>query len=199
MLLSRLREVAEERMERRVNTTFISVPACLNRAQRGAIVNTAEIAGFYGVHLLNETTAASIAYAASNTVALEDSKNVVFCDLGGGHVSVLVKRLDKLLDVEKTGLSASMKNAAKRRFSSKLAGNTSAVVLKERRRHLEKITCNPRLTTRTLDVHLTEMDRDYVHSYTATLFTWLSRHQQTTLAEVENKIREVTEIADLLY
>ncbi|VDK37856.1 unnamed protein product [Taenia asiatica] len=472
MLLSRLREMAEERLERRVNTTLITVPACFNDAQREAIVNAAEIAGFYRVHLLNETTAASIAYAACNVVALKDPKNVVFYDLGGGHVSVLVcritstqcrvlgtagtialggdnfdecvatklaeefertrgvdvrgnrrdfmrlrlacerakrilsyeqsatikmtdlstpptftrsltrtefdsmcwelfesavkpvtdalevanlskydvddvvilggasrmpqlqallrnifhqkelnktfhseetivvgaalyaarktklspnlldvcdvlayaismeqpkgtchtlispntpipcvvrvalskslasleshpevrlyegqhalasdnrylgsfklsnlqassdtstveliltpsgilkvKRLDELLAVEKTGLSASMKSAAKRRFTSKLASNTSVVILKKQRRHLEKLICNLRLTTQAPDAHVNEVDRDYIHSCTAILFTWLSRHQQATLAEVENKIREVKGIANRL-
>ncbi|CDS35616.1 heat shock protein 70 [Echinococcus multilocularis] len=92
-LLSRLREMAEERMECHVNMTFITVPACFNDAQREATVNAVEIAGFYRVHLLNETTAASVVYAAHNTGTLKDSKNVVFYDLGGGHVNASVCKI----------------------------------------------------------------------------------------------------------
>ncbi|EUB59896.1 Major heat shock 70 kDa protein Bbb [Echinococcus granulosus] len=473
MLLSRLREMAEERMERHVNTTFITVPACFNDAQREAIVNAAEIAGFYRVHLLNETTAASVVYAAHNTGTLKDSKNVVFYDLGGGHVNVSVckitstqcrvlgtagtvavggdnfdecvatklaeesertrgvnmresgwnfmrlrlacerakrilsyaqdttimmtklgapltfarsltqteftsmcwelfesavkpvtealsvanlstddiddvvilggasrmphlqtllrnifhhrelnktfhseetvvvgaalyaarmtnfshnpldvcdvlahaigieqskgichtlissntpipcivrvvlsksptslephlevrlydgsralasdnrylgsfkvtklqpltntatveliltssgilkvKWLDELLDVKKTGLSAPMKSTAKRRFTSMLAGDTSVMTLKERRRHLEKLICDLRLTTQAPDMNMNEADRHYIHGCTANFFAWLSKHQRATLAEVEDKISEVTEKASLLF
>ncbi|VDM31144.1 unnamed protein product [Hydatigera taeniaeformis] len=472
MLLSRLREMAEERMERRVDTTFITVPAFFNDAQREAIVNAAEIAGFYKVHLLNETTAASIAYATCNAAPMKDPKNVVFYDLGGGHVSALlcritstqcrvlatagtiamggdnfderiatklaeefarsrgidvrenkqdfmrlrnackrakhilsyeqsatikitglgssltfsrslarteltsicwdlfesavkpvsevleianlstndvddvvilggasrmpqlqvllrnifhqrklnkalhseeavvvgaaiyaaqmaklsssflkvcdvlphaismeqskgichtligpntpipcvvrvvlhkspasleshlevrlyegeralasdnrylgsfkvskfqpllstatveliltpsgilkVKQLDELLDVEKTGLSASMKSTVKKRFTNKVGGKGGVMMMKERRRYLEKLVCNLRLTTQTPDVHLNGEERDYIYSYAAFLFTWLAKHQRTTLTEVENKIREVTEMTSLV-
>ncbi|VDD84318.1 unnamed protein product [Mesocestoides corti] len=94
MLMSKLRDLAEERMHCRVDAAVITVPACFNDAQREATRDAAEIAGFNQVHLLNETTALAIAYASSSSSLVPGPpRHVLFYDLGGSHVDASVVRI----------------------------------------------------------------------------------------------------------
>src|SRR5260221_7125025 len=88
MILRKLKEAAEAYLGHKVNKAVITVPAYFNDAQRQATKDAGEIAGLEVARIINEPTAAALAYGLDKK---EHEKIVVF-DLGGGtfDVSVLV-------------------------------------------------------------------------------------------------------------
>ena len=65
IILKRLREIAERRLERPVNKAVITVPAYFSDAQRQATREAGQIAGLEVVRIINEPTAASLVYEAA--------------------------------------------------------------------------------------------------------------------------------------
>lgn len=99
-LLSELRADAEAHFEREVRRCVITVPASFNDAQRQATQEAASIAGLEVMRLINEPTAAALAFGLSTGF----TGNAVVFDLGGGtfDVSVLEVR-DGVFEVIGTG------------------------------------------------------------------------------------------------
>ncbi len=93
-VLRRLKEAAESYLGHKVNKAVITVPAYFNDAQRQATKDAGQIAGLEVMRLVNEPTAAAMAYGLDKK---KDEKIVVF-DLGGGTFDVSV------LDVTKDGV-----------------------------------------------------------------------------------------------
>ena len=86
MILRKLKETAEAYLGHKVNKAVITVPAYFNDAQRQATKDAGQIAGLEVMRIINEPTAASLAYGLERKVA---EKIVVF-DLGGGTFDVSV-------------------------------------------------------------------------------------------------------------
>jgi molecular chaperone DnaK len=86
MILRKLKETAEAYLGHKVNKAVITVPAYFNDAQRQATKDAGQIAGLEVMRIINEPTAASLAYGLDRKVA---EKIVVF-DLGGGTFDVSV-------------------------------------------------------------------------------------------------------------
>lgn len=88
LILRKLKEAAEAYLGQRVNKAVITVPAYFNDAQRQATKDAGQIAGLEVMRIINEPTAAALAYGLEKK---KEEKIVVF-DLGGGtfDVSVLV-------------------------------------------------------------------------------------------------------------
>ncbi len=84
MTLRKLKEAAEAYLGHRVNKAVITVPAYFNDAQRQATKDAGQIAGLEVERIINEPTAASLAYGLDKNV---NQKIVVF-DLGGGTFDV---------------------------------------------------------------------------------------------------------------
>ena len=82
MILKRLKEIAELHLEQQVDTAVITVPAYFSDAQRQATREAGEIAGLKVARIINEPTAAALAYETSH----KGSKRVLVYDLGGGHL-----------------------------------------------------------------------------------------------------------------
>jgi molecular chaperone DnaK len=80
-ILRELKRVAEWRLERQVDKAVITVPAYFNDAQRAATKRAGELAGLEVVRILNEPTAAALAYGLDK---LGDHSRVAVYDLGGG-------------------------------------------------------------------------------------------------------------------
>jgi len=80
-ILRELKRVAEWRMGRRIDQAVITVPAYFHDAQRAATRRAGELAGLEVVRILNEPTAAALAYGLDK---LEDRSRVAVYDLGGG-------------------------------------------------------------------------------------------------------------------
>lgn len=80
-ILKELKRIAEWRLEREVHKAVISVPAYFNDAQRAATKKAGEIAGLEVVRIINEPTAAALAYGLDK---LDEKSRVAVYDLGGG-------------------------------------------------------------------------------------------------------------------
>ncbi len=85
-ILQKLKEAAEAYLGHKVNKAVITVPAYFNDAQRQATKDAGQIAGLEVARIINEPTAASLAYGLDKKI---NEKIVVF-DLGGGTFDVSV-------------------------------------------------------------------------------------------------------------
>ncbi|QDV12643.1 Chaperone protein DnaK [Rosistilla oblonga] len=85
-VLRKLKEASESYLGHKVNKAVITVPAYFNDSQRQATKDAGEIAGLEVMRIINEPTAAAIAYGLDKT---KDEKIIVF-DLGGGTFDVSV-------------------------------------------------------------------------------------------------------------
>ena len=90
MILSRLKEIARQRLGRPVQKAVITVPAYFSDAQRQATREAGEIAGLEVVRIINEPTAAALVYEA----AQHQGKRILVYDLGGGTFDVSVVRIE---------------------------------------------------------------------------------------------------------
>ncbi|KAM0850412.1 hypothetical protein ACQ4PT_053104 [Festuca glaucescens] len=93
MVLTRMKETAEAYLGEKVRDAVITIPAYFNDAQRQATKDAGAIAGLNVVRLVNEPTAAALAYGLDK-VDEKKEKNVLVFDLGGGTFDVSVLALD---------------------------------------------------------------------------------------------------------
>ena len=91
MILRRLKQVAEEFLGEEVERAVITVPAYFSDVQRQATRDAGEIAGLKVERIINEPTAASLAYEANNS----EARTILVYDLGGGTFDVSVVRMEK--------------------------------------------------------------------------------------------------------
>ncbi len=80
-ILKELKRIAEWRLETEAKQAVVTVPAYFNDSQRAATKRAAELAGLEVVRILNEPTAAALAYGLDK---LKDRSRVAVYDLGGG-------------------------------------------------------------------------------------------------------------------
>ncbi|CBZ55124.1 Heat shock protein 70 (Precursor), related [Neospora caninum Liverpool] len=88
MVLTKMKETAEQFLGKEVKNAVVTVPAYFNDAQRQATKDAGAIAGLNVIRIINEPTAAAIAYGLDK----KNEKTILVYDLGGGtfDVSVLV-------------------------------------------------------------------------------------------------------------
>jgi molecular chaperone DnaK len=86
-ILKELKRIAEWRLETEVKQAVVTVPAYFNDSQRAATKRAAELAGLEVVRILNEPTAAALAYGLDK---LKDRSRVAVYDLGGGTFDLSV-------------------------------------------------------------------------------------------------------------
>jgi molecular chaperone DnaK len=100
VLLRHLKEMAEEYLGAEVTDAVITVPAYFNDAQRQATKDAGRIAGLTVLRILNEPTAASLAYGMDEGTA---SRKIAVYDLGGGTFDVSILQLgDGVFEVKST-------------------------------------------------------------------------------------------------
>lgn len=100
MILSKMKTIAEEYLGRPVKNAVVTCPAYFNDAQRKATADAGTIAGLNVVRILNEPTAASLAYGLNK----KGSKKILVFDLGGGTFDVSCLAVDDgLFEVLATG------------------------------------------------------------------------------------------------
>ncbi|KAH6835066.1 Heat shock protein 70 family protein [Perilla frutescens var. hirtella] len=90
MILKKMKETAESYLGKKINCAVITVPAYFNDAQRQATKDAGTIAGLNVVRIINEPTAAAIAFGLHKIGEL----NVLVFDLGGGMFDVSVLTVD---------------------------------------------------------------------------------------------------------
>jgi len=89
MVLSRMKEIAEDYLGQKVTEAVITVPAYFNDAQRQATQDAGRIAGLKVLRILNEPTAAALAYGQTN----DESEKIAVFDLGGGTFDISILEL----------------------------------------------------------------------------------------------------------
>ena len=100
MILQKMKKTAEDYLGHEVNEAVITVPAYFNDAQRQATKEAGEIAGLNVRRIVNEPTAAALAYGLDKKNA--DQKIAVF-DLGGGTFDISILELgDGVFEVKST-------------------------------------------------------------------------------------------------
>ncbi len=102
MILSKLKADAETRLGQKVTDAVITVPAYFDDAQRQATKTAGEVAGFNVLRIINEPTAAAIAYGLDKLGPGKEETIIVY-DLGGGTFDVTVLEISEgLLEVKAT-------------------------------------------------------------------------------------------------
>merc|ERR1711935_151173 len=91
MVLVKMKETAEAYLGKKVTHAVVTVPAYFNDAQRQATKDAGAIAGLIVMRIINEPTAAAIAYGMDKK---EGEKNVLVFDLGGGTFDVSLLTID---------------------------------------------------------------------------------------------------------
>merc|ERR1712137_617849 len=86
MILTKMKETAESYLGGEVKNAVVTVPAYFNDSQRASTKDAAAIAGLNCLRIINEPTAAAIAYGLDKGTSTE--KNVLIFDLGGGTFDV---------------------------------------------------------------------------------------------------------------
>lgn len=102
MVLTKMREIAEIYLGSKVADAVITVPAYFNDSQRQATKDAGSIAGLNVLRIINEPTAAALAYGLDKS--LKGEKNVLIFDLGGGTFDVSILTIDEgsLFEVKST-------------------------------------------------------------------------------------------------
>ncbi|KAG6040042.1 Heat shock 70 kDa protein [Claviceps citrina] len=101
MILIKMRETAEAKLGVKVKNAVITVPAYFNDSQRQATKDAGVIAGLNVLRIINEPTAAAIAYGLDKKV--EGERNVLIFDLGGGTFDVSLLTIEEgIFEVKST-------------------------------------------------------------------------------------------------
>ncbi|XP_031265666.1 heat shock cognate 70 kDa protein-like [Pistacia vera] len=90
MVISKMRQVAEDYHGTTVKKAAITVPAYFNDSQRQATKVAGEIAGLNVMKIINEPTAAAIAYGLDKKDSSYGERSILIFDLGGGHLMSLL-------------------------------------------------------------------------------------------------------------
>merc|ERR1739848_205830 len=103
MVLLKMKETAEGYLGKAVKDAVVTVPAYFNDAQRQATKDAGIIAGLNVLRIVNEPTAAAIAYGLDKKKGNEKEKNVLIFDLGGGTFDVSILSIeDGIFEVKST-------------------------------------------------------------------------------------------------
>ena len=94
MVLTKMKDIAESYLGAKVANAVITVPAYFNDAQRKATTDAGKIAGLNVPRIINEPTAAAIAYGLKNK-GDSGEMNVLIFDLGGGTFDVSLLTIEE--------------------------------------------------------------------------------------------------------
>merc|ERR1712110_1184475 len=92
MVLTKMKEIAETYLGKNVKNAVVTVPAYFNDSQRQATKDAGTIAGLNVARIINEPTAAAIAYGLDKKGG---EKNILVFDLGGGTFDVSILTIDQ--------------------------------------------------------------------------------------------------------
>uniref|UniRef100_A0A672JYN7 Heat shock cognate 71 kDa protein n=1 Tax=Sinocyclocheilus grahami TaxID=75366 RepID=A0A672JYN7_SINGR len=101
MVLTKMKEIAEAYLGKTITNAVVTVPAYFNDSQRQATKDAGTISGLNVLRIINEPTAAAIAYGLDKKVGSE--RNVLIFDLGGGTFDVSILTIeDGIFEVKST-------------------------------------------------------------------------------------------------
>lgn len=103
MILVKMKEIAESYLGSSVTDAVITVPAYFNDRQRQATKDAGKIAGLNVLRIINEPTAAAIAYGMDKTKNSNKETTILIFDMGGGTFDVSILSLDEgIFEVKST-------------------------------------------------------------------------------------------------
>ncbi len=141
MVLTKMKDIAESYLGKKVTDAVVTVPAYFNDSQRQATKDAATIAGLNCLRIINEPTAAAIAYGLDKNK--DDDTNVLIFDLGGGTFDVSVLNIEGgIFEVKAT---AGDTHLGGEDFDSRLLRHFSEEF---KRKHKKDISGNPRALRR---------------------------------------------------
>ncbi|XP_020202906.1 heat shock 70 kDa protein [Cajanus cajan] len=95
MVLTKMKEIAEAYLGHAIKNAVVTVPAYFNDSQRQATKDAGAIAGLNVMRIINEPTAAAIAYGLDKKASRSGEKNVLIFDLGGGTFDVSLLTIEE--------------------------------------------------------------------------------------------------------
>ncbi|XP_017408932.1 heat shock 70 kDa protein 4-like [Vigna angularis] len=94
MVLSKMRDIAEAYLEKPVKNAVVTVPAYFNDSQRKATMDAGAIIGLNVIRIINEPTAAAIAYGLDKRNDCVGQRNIFVFDFGGGTFDVSILTIE---------------------------------------------------------------------------------------------------------
>ncbi|KAF7440438.1 70-kilodalton heat shock protein [Pleurotus ostreatus] len=141
MVLNKMKETAEAYLGTTVNNAVVTVPAYFNDSQRQATKDAGTISGLNVLRIINEPTAAAIAYGLDKKVVGE--RNVLIFDLGGGTFDVSLLTIEEgIFEVKAT---AGDTHLGGEDFDNRLVNH---FVQEFKRKHKKDLSSNPRALRR---------------------------------------------------
>jgi len=105
MILTKMKEIAEDYLGEKVSSSVITVPASFNNSQRQATKDAGIIAGLHVLRIINESTAAAVAYGLDKQISSE--RNILISDFGGGTFNVSILTIEEgIFEVKSTAGNA---------------------------------------------------------------------------------------------
>ena len=142
MILTKMKETAEEYLGESVDSAVITVPAYFNDSQRQSTKDAGAIAGLKVLRIINEPTAAAIAYGLDQKKESEE-KHILIYDLGGGTFDVTLLSIeDGVFEVKSTAGDTRLGGED---FDSRLVHH---FIQEFKRKHKKDITSNKRALRR---------------------------------------------------
>ncbi|KAM0960261.1 hypothetical protein ACFX2I_025242 [Malus domestica] len=143
MVLTKMREIAEAYLGHPCNNAVVTVPAYFNDSQRQATKDAGSIAGLNVMRIINEPTAAAIAYGLDKKGSGTGEKNVLIFDLGGGTFDVSLLTIEEgIFEVKAT---AGDTHLGGEDFDNRLVNH---FVQEFKRKHKKDISSNARALRR---------------------------------------------------
>ncbi|KAI7983567.1 Heat shock cognate 70 kDa protein [Camellia lanceoleosa] len=139
MVLIKMKEIAEAYLGTTIKNVVVTVPAYFNDSQRQATKDAGVIAGLNVMRIINEPTAAAIAYGLDKKAKNSGEKNVLIFDLGGGTFDVSLLTIEEgIFEVKAT---AGDTHLGGEDFDNRMVNH---FVQEFKRKHKKDISGNPR-------------------------------------------------------
>ncbi|CAD6229184.1 unnamed protein product [Miscanthus lutarioriparius] len=143
MVLIKMREIAEAYLGSTIKNAVVTVPAYFNDSQRQATKDAGVIAGLNVMRIINEPTAAAIAYGLDKKATSSGEKNVLIFDLGGGTFDVSLLTIEEgIFEVKAT---AGDTHLGGEDFDNRMVNH---FVQEFKRKHKKDLSGNPRALRR---------------------------------------------------
>ncbi|AQK94248.1 putative mediator of RNA polymerase II transcription subunit 37c [Zea mays] len=143
MVLTKMKEIAEAYLGSTIKNAVVTVPAYFNDSQRQATKDAGVISGLNVMRIINEPTAAAIAYGLDKKATSSGEKNVLIFDLGGGTFDVSLLTIEEgIFEVKAT---AGDTHLGGEDFDNRMVNH---FVQEFKRKHKKDISGNPRALRR---------------------------------------------------
>lgn len=143
MVLTKMKEIAEAYLGTTIKNAVVTVPAYFNDSQRQATKDAGVISGLNVMRIINEPTAAAIAYGLDKKATSSGEKNVLIFDLGGGTFDVSLLTIEEgIFEVKAT---AGDTHLGGEDFDNRMVNH---FVQEFKRKHKKDINGNPRALRR---------------------------------------------------